>query len=875
MSQFNSTSGIVPMIGKIHNRVEVPKQLLHRNTTTVNQKLGLPGMFSTFVARDLRNMRILALTASSASIVACAVSIFFLVNIDRRRRVFRHDLIFFLIICDLVKALVLMIYPLVILVRNSVYAQPAFFNTLGWFTAYCVEGADLAIFFFAVHFALLIFTPSWKWRRRGSGKIEGGLYCVRAYIWPITALVPVLLASLAFVNFELIDVKTLMEQTTVVLDNDNYHFRDYARLGGYKPYSAWCYLPPYPLWYKLVLSWGPRYFLIIFILVLYISIYVFVKRESNKIKRQLFDFKEISGEREAAKATTKREFIRLQCNRFFYKPMKRFLMNVVGFLSFSVEDTSSSSRGLGSMYSGSFYTTDNSTSSDQVPDKVSFDFPAQGNHKPQLSPDCEISNDTAGKKDSLGLPGRMGTVGDIESRQQVGDGTNGCESRNGSFIEQLEPTYAHVPQGKRSSFSAQSRPPARTYLSPMQSLCAPQRREAEQNDQAEVNYSGQNYQPPTANVKDVQASFQKQTYAAMKRRRVQIQKNLRSIFIYPFSYIAIWIFPLIVDITQYNYEIVHGPIVWLVYIATIAQPLNGLVDTLVFVYREKPWKCSWRVVQTKELLDAYSLKGGFSEKDIAELYHSDLGKKGWYYCSRFDKYSCWKHKPQRWKRAAWYIHRFFRGFIRNDYNFEDHCDELASLHNGSVAEAHPPGPNVLKSPYDQRERQISFPSDSTAASAPFAQPNRNAESNDHVEVSSFWRLVHLFPMLHGIDLDELSQELRRRPDDNDFILPGLKQALNKNSAGGPKNLDELAKPNFKPGYSVDRNAKAVENGEDKSSAQAQPNYANFTMSANLDFSDVVRGQSPGAAEKDDKKSDAGSSEGDEMGMLAFLNDIPH
>ncbi|QLQ80317.1 hypothetical protein HG537_0D03180 [Torulaspora globosa] len=860
MSQFNSTISTGMM--KMENRVPVPKQLLHLNTTTVNQKLGLPGLFSTFVARDLRNMRILALTASSASIVACTVSIFFLVNIDRRRRVFRHDLIFFLIICDLVKAIVLMIYPLVILVRNEVYASPGFFNTLGWFTAYCVEGADLAIFFFAIHFALLIFTPSWKWRRRGSGKMEGGLYCVRAYIWPITALVPVVLASLAFINYQLIDEKTLAAETTVVLDNDNYHFKDYARLGGYKPYSAWCYLPPYPIWYKLALSWGPRYFLIVFILVLYVSIYVFVKRESNKIKRQIFDFK---GRPEEEKATTRKEFMKLKFRRFFCRPMSRFLMNVIGFLSFSVEDTSSSSKGLGSLYSaGSFDTTDNSTSSDQVQGKVSFDYPVQGNHRSQPSPGFEISNETGGKENNLDFPGKMSTIGDIEAQQQIEDGTNRRGSRNESFIDQLEPSYDRTPQAQENFFDVQSHPPTRTYLSPMQSLSATRGRKAEQDDQVEINYPDKILQPPTANLKDVQASFQKQTYAAMKRRRVQIQKNLRSIFIYPFSYIGIWIFPLIVDITQYHYEIIHGPVVWLAYIATIAQPLNGLVDTLVFSYREKPWRCSWKVVQTKELLDAYSLKGGFSEKDITELYHSDLGKKGWYYCGRFDKYSCWKHKPQRWKRAAWYIHRFLRGLIKNNYNFEDNCDELALFHNDLISEGGPPGSNVLKSPYDQRERQISFPSDSTTASAPFTHPNPNGEPNDHIQLSSFWRFIHLFPMLRGIDLDELNRELRRTTADNEFILPGLKQALNKNSAGGAKKLDELEKPIFKPGYSVDTNA--------KSSVPIQPN---FTMSSNLDFSDVVKEQSPGAAEKDVKESDAGSSEGDEMGMLAFLNDIPH
>lgn len=867
MSDLNSTWGgpPTPMTVSTKHGLQVPSQLLHHNTTTVNQLLGLPGMFSTFVARDLRNLRILALTASSSSIVACAVSIFFLINIDRRKRVFRHDLVFFLIICDLVKALVLMIYPLVILVQNEVYAQPGFYNTLGWFTAYCVEGADLAIFFFAIHFALLIFTPSWKWRHGGSGRMEGGLYCVRAYIWPITALVPVLLASLAFVNFELLDEEMLKSETTVVLDNDNYKFPYYARLGGYKPYSAWCYLPPYPAWYKLVLSWGFRYFLIVFILVLYISIYVFVRRESNKIKNQIFEFKERPQEGEEVKATTKKQHIGSKLERFLWKPAMRFLRIMVGFLSFSLEDTQSSRKGPGSICSSrSFYATEDSTSSDQVPDvRMSFDFISGHRNDRNSYSSRKPSNDVNGRKYSFGLRGGVNTYGDVE--QQIEDTSDRRGSGQESFLEELDNEFVHAPQALVSeghTARTQGRHFGHTCLSPIQSLSVPQQNQAENN-------TNKQSQGSAADVKGVQASFQKQTYAAMKRRRAQIQKNLRSIFIYPFSYIAIWIFPLIVDITQYRYEIVHGPIVWLIYIATIAQPINGLVDTLVFVYREKPWKCSWEVVQGKELSDTYSLKGGLSEKDIAELYYSDLGKKGWYYCGRFDKFSCWRHKPQRWKRAAWYTHRFFQGLLKNDYNFEDHCDELALIHTEHMAERQPSSPNALKNPFDQRERQVSFPSDSTTASAPLAHDNSIIEPVGHVKVSAFWRFIHLFPMLHGIDLDELNRELRHRPSDNDFVLPGLKQAL-KSPAGSQRPSDT---PIFKPGYTVAKNKNTPMQGADELLAQSQTTHPKFSLNPDSDFSDVVRGQSPGSSEKDDKESHPGSSQGDKMGMLAFLNDL--
>lgn len=865
---MNSTSVTPKSLPESKMGLSVPSQLLHHNTTTVNQVLGLPGMFSTFVARDLRNLRILALTASSASIVACAISIFFLINIDKRKRVFRHDLVFFLIICDLVKALVLMIYPLVILVRNEVYAQPGFYNTLGWFTAYCVEGADLAIFFFAIHFALLIFIPSWKWRHGGSGRMEGGLYCVRAYIWPITALVPVLLASLAFVNFQLIDEDMLRSQTTVVLDNDNYHFPYYARLGGYKPYSAWCYLPPYPLWYKLVLSWGPRYFLIVFILTLYISIYVFVRRESNKIKDQIFEFREKRQEVQESKSLSRAQALRLKFNRFIWKPFMHTCVSVVNFLSFSFDDSSSSARGTSSLCSSrSFYATDDSASSDQVPDvRMTINYPPhiEGKRRGSL-------NNEQRRKSFFGSWSTMNKFGGSRRESQVENPPEDLEA----FFNQAPQALVSEAPAARSPIG-QGRPPGHACLSPIQSLCVPHRGEENDVTSSGINdHSSRegNAQTSKTDLQGVQASFQKQTYAAMKRRRAQIQKNLRSIFIYPFSYIAIWIFPLIVDITQYNYEIVHGPIVWLIYIATIAQPLNGVVDTLVFVYREKPWRCSWKVVQTKELLDSYSLKGGFSERDIIELYRSDLGKKGWYYCSRFNKFSCWKHKPQRWKRAAWYVHRFLQGLVANDYNFEDHCDELASRYNDCAMEGRPRSSNMMKMHYDQHERQVSFPSDSTTASIPLANYSVDGVVNERLKLSSFWRFIHLFPMLHGIDLDELNRELRRKSDVNDFVLPGLRQALDKNSAGGTKKNDKPTAPLFKPGYTVGKERNDLQKLQE--SAQAQPNHVDLVLSPDLDFSDVVRGESPGPVEQAGRQSPADPSEGDRMGMLAFLNELMH
>lgn len=904
MLKANSSGG--PLIPNCSNKLSVPRQLLHHNTTTVNQILGLPGMFSTFTARNLRNLRILALTASSASIVAATISIFFLVNIDRRRRLFRHDLIFFLIICDLIKALVLMIYPLVILVRNDVYATPFFFNTLGWFTAYSVEGADLAIFIFSIHFALLIFKPSWRWRNKRSGNMEGGLYRFRAFIWPITALVPLLLATLAFVNYKEINEQMLVKETTVVLDNDNYHFKSYARLGGYKPYSAWCYLPPYPLWYKLVLSWGPRYFLIIFIFTLYISIYIFVRRESKRIKSQLVDFKHNNVGKNDKVPTTKLGAFMWGLKRYVGKPIMHFMENIKNFFSLSLEDSSDSSRGTSSgarSSTHSFFAGNQCILShnrthiardieSQTTDSQSLNFVPgllidDGNHRLD---NTETHGSEAGKKNRL-LKSHA-----IKKPEVLHQGSNSNNytyqtetdhfsrqplpylTENNASIVLNSSESSHDPinkMGKGSEGPKSAGAPPQNFLSPIQSLYPPHT--VSNNDDSTSNASSRQNdsesfrQDPGSVLNDVKASFQMQTYTEMKKRRHQIQKNLRSIFIYPFSYIAIWIFPLIVDITQYNYEIIHGPIVWLIYIATIAQPLNGFVDTLVFLYREKPWRYSWRDIHTRELMETYMLKGEIGERGIYELYHSDLGKKGWYFRGRYKGKDCWKHKPQMWKRAAWYVYKYVIGVINNDYNYSDNCDDVAYWNNYYLGNKNTPNSNTSKGATDQKERQFSFPSDSTTTSDPFQNGTQPSILDDsaYVRISGFWRFIHLLPMLKGIDLDEIDRRLRLESKKEDFILPGLQLALNtSNGQAQGEPSDRL----FKKNYSLsNRRNDEAQKSDTKSTGNAAPGSSatnNITLNINTDFSDVTRNFTSGAARNNTYNSS--DEVEDSMGMLAFL-----
>lgn len=169
----------------------------------------------------------------------------------------------------------------------------------------------------------------------------------------------------------------------------------------------------------------------------------------------------------------------------------------------------------------------------------------------------------------------------------------------------------------------------------------------------------------------------------MKKRRAQIQKNLRAIFIYPLSYIGIWLFPIIADALQYNHEIKHGPVMWVTYIDTCVRPLSCLVDVIVYLFKEKPWNYSWAKTESKYLIEKYILKGELGEKEILKFCHSNWGKRGWYYRGKWKKRKCWKYSTNPLKRILWFVERFFKQLfeLKLHFSFYDNCDDFEYWEN--------------------------------------------------------------------------------------------------------------------------------------------------------------------------------------------------
>ncbi|OQV04879.1 hypothetical protein CLAIMM_09695 [Cladophialophora immunda] len=189
---------------------------------------------------DAQNQAILvaALACASVSLVVVLVTLrWFLIM----RRSFRHRLVLYLIISDTFKAAWYFVFPIVVFAKGPVNSNSNFCQASGFLLVFAIESSDMAILIIALHSILYILRP-------GSTLGEGGLYRYRRWTY-IMWLGPALLAaSLAFFNDK----------------------------NAYTTAGTFCYLPKRPFWYRLALSWVPRYLIIGVILVMYIWIYIYV-----------------------------------------------------------------------------------------------------------------------------------------------------------------------------------------------------------------------------------------------------------------------------------------------------------------------------------------------------------------------------------------------------------------------------------------------------------------------------------------------------------------------------------------------------------------------------------------------------------------------
>lgn len=456
LNSILSTTSTTSIIGNM-----VTESVLSRLFKRLNEALIDPviNQLVKFTSHQAFVQRVVAISSSCGSIAAVLIAMYFLFAIDPKRTVFRHQLIFFLLFFDLVKACILLLYPTRVLAHSSAYYNHKFCQVVGFFTATAIEGADFAIFAFAIHTFLLIFKPSLNSKVKNTNRVEGGLYKFRFYVYSLSFFIPLILASLAFIND-----------------------------GGYEPLVCWCYLPMRPVWTRLVLSWVPRYCIIVAIFVIYGLIYIHV----------ISEFKTLGGVFSSVGSShTNQHELHEPENPTFFSSLRYFFHSIKNTL----------------------FPDMNICTNDLRPLRLHHLLEQDQQHN-------QRHNGQRGKHDSV-----RSTDDDDDDSEEL--------------AEALEPESVDY-------------------------------QDVENQKENGAMYTNEEIQ---------QANLE-----SFRRRQKIIQKQMKSIFIYPFAYCFVWLFPFILQATQFNYELKHHPVYWLNVLGAFMQPFNGFVDALVFFYRERPWK---------------------------------------------------------------------------------------------------------------------------------------------------------------------------------------------------------------------------------------------------------------------------------------------
>jgi G protein-coupled receptor GPR1 len=363
---------------------------------------------------------------------------------------------------------------------------------------------------------------------------EQGLYPYRKAAYALAAILPVVMASLAFIEGP-----------------------------GYVNTGQFCYLPFNPMWKRLALSWIPRYLAFAIILFLCIGIYIYVRvlmsrfgagNESSKntlSKMSGFDSLEpitqpvatvpptpimtYHGLIPSSNASRRNSFIvnEDRPTRPSLSTLNSFNLDMPGSTHASkLHSARMARRGSAQIWIAN-YGTDLTSQTEQA--------------------EVDSQNSTGTTRcdsDDVVAPTAIYTKPELQNQAPAPPVTRpSFKTRNASFLSTTGPSPS-IP----NLFTILNRKPTRPQSAENHLVLT----------QSDINAPG------------------------TVKTREKILRQLRLLFIYPIVYVVIWILPFIVQLTGYGKGAPYGmrlaSIVFLCF--------HGLADSLVFCLKEKPWRHS-------------------------------------------------------------------------------------------------------------------------------------------------------------------------------------------------------------------------------------------------------------------------------------------
>jgi G protein-coupled receptor GPR1 len=373
--------------------------------------------------------------------------------------------------------------------------------------------ADFAILMIAIHSALCVFNP-------GSRIGENGLYPYRYIAYALWVIFPILMASLAFIN----------------------------TYDAYVASPSSCYLPIRPYWYRLGLSWIPRYTILIAITGIYLAMnlhvrYIFKSFKSNlgvtyeepRLTLDILADPELGYRRSPPRDIRDMAMVVDQQIR---PPPRMPRLSCHGLIPPTPVTT-----GLPETTEGQ-----NMNLSPSEPPKRTWRSP--GNAR-QRWDDSQFD----------GTPSPGGT----KARNADSD-ISSSRGRQGSCDDDYsEDTYS--------------------YSLPSQEAGE----ERQQWDRSSPRQSRRARKGPHG-LTLVDSQGDDLAMRELRQTRDTIRRQLRLLFIYPLVYVLMWIIPFISHCLQFNDHFAYHPSFVLNSLVTIIVPFQCAVDCWVFSTREKPWR---------------------------------------------------------------------------------------------------------------------------------------------------------------------------------------------------------------------------------------------------------------------------------------------
>lgn len=342
-----------------------------------------------------------------------------------------------------------------------------------------------------------------------------GLYSCRRYVYILGFILPALMASLAFVNSS----------------------------PAYVSQGSFCTLPIRPFWYRLALTWVPRYIIVLTIIGIAIAIYAHVGfefRAYSNAESSFHSFKTSEGSNTTqtdAREEPKMEDITFELHNMQPRPQPERRKSSIGHDIFTAQRLDSSSLALSP--------TTSSTNSH----RVSFDS-------------STMSRSLPGSTWNLVRPSRADSIRpallSIPSGQSITAPVSPLDLTPRPPRPQPNPTDTINPTTDHDNKNTSDPDPSITALPPF---------------------------PPT----DSDPSDHRPTDTLTKRRQ-RIHRQLRLMFIYPLAYTLMWLIPFAMHCMNYWNRWAMHPVEFLRVGASICITLMGFVDALIFSLREKPWQ---------------------------------------------------------------------------------------------------------------------------------------------------------------------------------------------------------------------------------------------------------------------------------------------